>query len=442
LAFCALAAATPIRLDEARAAARRNTEALRAELDARRTGEQVVVSKSAIYPRVDLGASASGTASGPQRFFTTVPSMGADGSITYAQEAVDVPGSSRGALSLSLTVSQLLYDGGRWWNQISQSGAQADAAKGQAEEQQLGSELEAVRRFYALYSAQRTLEVLQTTAKDSALQLERANALFEAGRAQKREAIAAEVNLGNDRIAVLRQGQVIASAQVELAVWLTRSGAEELLAQEPPAVAAAPLPLLASDEVLAAARAHRPLYRALEQQLKAADLGVSLAGASYYPQVGVSAAYNRQAAGADPFFTDPVKQNSVQGGVNLSWNLFSGFATDAQVRAAQHARATAELNQSQAQRELEGEVRRVLSALATQLEVVKVAVGNRALAEKGLYLARDRFEAGAGSTLDVRDAQLKLTQAELVALQSRIDVEVARAAVERVMGTQETGEKP
>ncbi|MHB8873066.1 MAG: TolC family protein [Myxococcaceae bacterium] len=422
LVLCAVAAATPIRLEEARAAARRNTEALRAELDARSAGEQVRLSRSAIYPHLSIAASGTGT----------VTSEGINGPGT---------GGTNSDYRLALTVTQLLYDGGRWWNQISQSGAQADAAAGQAQEQQLSSELEAVRRFYALYAAQRSLAVLKATATQSAEQLDRANALFEAGRAQKREAIAAEVNLGNDRMAVLRQGQGITAAQVDLAVWLTRSGFEPFEAEAPPALAQPPAAPPTGDEVLAAARAHRPLYRALDQQLKAAELGVSLASATYYPQVSLYGEAGRRGP-YDPFLTFSRESNLASGRLEFSWPFFTGFSTDAQVNQARHSRSTAELNLEQAQRELEGDVRRTLAALSTQLEVVKIAVANRALAEKGLFLARDRFDAGAGSTLDVRDAQLKLTQSELVALQSRIDVEVARAAVERVMGLVQTGEKP
>ena len=77
---------------------------------------------------------------------------------------------------------------------------------------------------------------------------------------------------------------------------------------------------------------------------------------------------------------------------------------------------------------------RAVSALSIQLGVLEVAAQNRKLSASGLSLAEDRFAAGAGSTLDVRDAQLKLTQAELTVISGRIDIEITRAGVERVIG--------
>ena len=46
-----------------------------------------------------------------------------------------------------------------------------------------------------------------------------------------------------------------------------------------------------------------------------------------------------------------------------------------------------------------------------------------------LKLEEERYAAGAGTSLEVRNAQLKLTQAQLTQVQGRVDVEIARAAL-------------
>ncbi|HZA49820.1 MAG TPA: TolC family protein, partial [Myxococcaceae bacterium] len=84
--------------------------------------EQVRLSRADVLPRVSLGAGTFGV-----------------------YDTRDLP-QTLGSFSLSATVSQLVYDGGRWWNQIAQSDALADAQADQAAEQRLASELEGVRR--------------------------------------------------------------------------------------------------------------------------------------------------------------------------------------------------------------------------------------------------------------------------------------------------------
>ncbi|MFZ5469984.1 MAG: TolC family protein [Myxococcota bacterium] len=433
LLLVGVVAAVPIGLDEVRAAALLNTEALEAELESRRATENVTVARSAVRPKVTLEAGSSATVYGPRRELDLVPDPNASGG--FRQQLVNVDESTTtGSFSLQLQVSQLLYDGGRWWNQIAQAGAQEEAAAGQAAEQQLASELEAVRRYYELYRAQKTREVLDALVQRSTIQLERARALFDAGRGAKRDAIDAEVNLGNDRISVLRQGQRVAAAQVDLAVWIARGGAEPLEAKDPGTLDAPLLPAPSLDEALAAARHHRPLLKVVARQLEAARRAVEIASAGYFPRLSVFGTYGRRSPSPEPFFSYPDRQNSVSGGLNLSWELFSGFSTSAQTRSAEHARSSATLSAEQAERELEGEVRRALETLRAQAAIADIALKNRTLAVSGLSLAEERFQAGASSTLEVRDAQLKLAQAELSALESRIDVEIARAALHRVTG--------
>jgi outer membrane protein TolC len=65
---------------------------------------------------------------------------------------------------------------------------------------------------------------------------------------------------------------------------------------------------------------------------------------------------------------------------------------------------------------------------------VALAADNLVAAQQGAALARDRLEAGAASQLEVRDAALKLTQAELALLQARIDHAVAAADLGRAVG--------
>src|SRR5206468_396787 len=145
---------------------------------------------------------------------------------------------------------------------------------------------------------------------------ERARSLYEAGRGQKRDSLDAEVNLGNDQISLLRAQQAIVSAQVDLLSWLARPTAE-VEAVTPPSLKASPSKGPDPAAALELARVHRPLLKALANQQRAAQLALDVARAAYFPRVSASAAYSRNSPTADPFFTDPVRANSVNVGFNL-----------------------------------------------------------------------------------------------------------------------------
>lgn len=428
-----LLTATPITLDEVRQASRQNLDAIRAELSVTRAGLDRTDARSVLFPQVDLTLGFSETLAGPQRRFTTAPQIQPDGSLSFVQRPVDIPSFAQGNFQLGLSVQQLLYDGGRWWNQLARTGSLEEAAKGQLIEQQAASELEAVRRFYELLRAQVTLTVLEGSVKRSGDLLERAKGLFEAGRAQRRDVLDAEVNLGNDRIAVIRQRQAIVAAQASLLQWLgqppreveavTPAGFQTVLA---PVVPEAP-------KLLSLARERRPLFQVLDAQGRGAKLAVEIARADYLPRLTANVNYNRTAPSAE-LFVDPTKQHAFSLGANLSWDLFSGFATDSQVARAQTQLTELERQQRQATIELESEIVRATGALSAQGEIALLAAKNRALAEESFSAEEQRYTAGATTSLSVRDAQTRALQAQLTQLQTRVDLEIATAALERLAG--------
>jgi len=434
--LAAAPAATPISLEQARAEGRKNTQALLSLLDVERAEQDVRLSRAPLLPQVDFSTRAGGAYFGRQRIISTIPNPDGDG---FIQRPVEVPSDSRGNFDISLSVSQILYDRARW-KQLEQSGASAEAIRGQAEEQADASELEAISRFFALYRSQATIQVLEATVRRSEEQLERAKALFEAGRVGRGEELSARVNLGNDRINLLQRRSQLVQDQAQLAIWLARPGSEALEAQAPASLMEQPAPAPAYEMAVAEARQRRPLLQALRQQVRVAELGRDAARAGYLPRLLAQGSYSRNDPSADLVFTEPRLQNTLSGAVVLQWDIFSGFSTDAQTSRAAASVRTAELNLAQSERELEAEVRRTLQALEVQISAAQLAADNREAAVQSLALAEERFRAGAGSTLEVRDAQLKLTQSELVLLENRVNVEVARFAVTRAMGMLSPGE--
>lgn len=150
--------------------------------------------------------------------------------------------------------------------------------------------------------------------------------------------------------------------------------------------------------------------------------------------------YNRGGPDASLVFTEPRLQNRFTAAVGLSWDLFTGLSTGASSRRAEADIRKAQLTLEQTAREIEGEVRAAHRTLEAQLEAARLAAQNVEVATQGLEMQEARFRAGAGSTLEVRDAQLSLTRAELALLENRIDVEIARYSLQRAMGALSPGE--
>ncbi|MBM4380981.1 MAG: TolC family protein [Deltaproteobacteria bacterium] len=414
-------AGSPITLAEVRVRSRDSVQALQAELDRVRAGENLAGARSAILPQVNLGGVVAGRGEGPKYQFNPFTGQVTPLDLTVGYSNFD----------LNVTVQQMVYDGGRWWSRIAQAGAQEEAAAGQLREQRNSSEFEGVRRFYELLRAQERARVLGANEERSRDQVARAEALFQSGRAGRVEVLSAQVNAGQDRISALQHAARVTSAQADLAVWLALGADVELRAEGAPPEEG---PADALELWVARAREQRPLLQVLAAQVRSAEQAVGVARADYLPAVSAVLALGRTAPLPGPFFLEPSRQNYLNGGLNFRWNLFAGHATDAAVRSAEAGVRAAQLQLEQAQREVEADVRRALSAWTAQREAAEVARQNLACASEALEVARGRFSVGEGATLDVRDAQLKLAQAELQLLETRIDAAIARVNLERTCG--------
>ncbi|MBZ4399476.1 TolC family protein [Myxococcus sp. MISCRS1] len=424
-------APTPITLQQAREEGRQSTTALTALQDLEVSQQDVNIRRSALLPQLSINGFVGKRWLGRRQQFDLVPDVNNPGE--FVQISVESKPTSTGDYDLGAVLSQSVYDRALW-KQLEQAGVLRDAQASQAKEEADTAELEAIRRFFTLFRTQATRQVLDATVKRSEEQLERARSLFLAGRVGKVEEISALVNLGNDRISFVQSLSQLVTDQGQLAVWLTRPGTQPVEAVDPGVLQSEPGPAPTIEQAISVAREQRPLLKALEARVSAAELERAIARADYIPKLSAQGLYTRQGPDAGQVFTEPRLQNNVIARLNLDWNIFNGFITPAQTKRAEANIRKAQLQLAQSAREIEAEVRTAHQSLEAQIVAARLAAENREAAVQGLNLAEERFKAGAGSTLEVRDAQLSLTQAELSLLENRIDVEIARFTLMRAMG--------
>jgi outer membrane protein len=195
----------------------------------------------------------------------------------------------------------------------------------------------------------------------------------------------------------------------------------------------APAQAVDTDHAIEMAHRSRPLIKSLDASIRAGELGLDVSRADYFPRIALSAQYSRTSPDLGLFF-DPTRQNVLTLGGNLTWDLFSGFQHDAQVTKAKADLSQAQLQQTQSLVDLDAEIARANQAYAAEIEVLAISARSLDVARDQAALETERFSAGAGSSLEVRNAQIKYTQAQLAILQGRADVATARAALERAVG--------
>jgi outer membrane protein len=185
------------------------------------------------------------------------------------------------------------------------------------------------------------------------------------------------------------------------------------------------------DRLDAAAQASRPEVRALQQTRE------SLANVRRSQEAGnrpsLSVGVNYQANIGNKGATS--RDHSTVGTVALNWPVFDSGVTRARVAQARQDEEQARIQLEQVRLGVSLEVRQALTNLINSAARLDVATKQVELAQENYRLAKVRDEAGAGTILEIVDAQTALTQARTQLVAARYDYLTAYSALQRAVGT-------
>jgi outer membrane protein len=180
------------------------------------------------------------------------------------------------------------------------------------------------------------------------------------------------------------------------------------------------------------ARGHRTEILALEKEERLRDEGIITARAGYQPSVQAFAGYELTSRVQSRTAGDELHGGLI--GARLSWAVFDGFLTKGRVDEAIALRGKASEAKAETTRQVDLQVRTAWSDLRTARSVLDAQSGNVKTATRSLDLSNIRYSEGAGTQIDVLDAQSALTQAHGEYVDALRDYSVARARLIRATG--------
>jgi outer membrane protein TolC len=406
-----------------------NYDLRRAEYQAVSAEQDVTISRAQILPRLDFNASVAPTRIGGGVFQGTFtdPLTGQ----TIAQVSRD---QLFRAYSARLTVQQLLFDGGKWWNTLAASNLALASSEANVQEQRLTAVYNVEQRFYELVRQQRQLKVLGDAAQRSRDQADFTQRLFEGGRATQADVYAARANRDNDEINRLGQEARVELARQDLALVIGQDPAQPLAIAEPPAMEQEPAAPPNAPQAVQKALAQRPSLKALALTAESQRKSATAAAGDYWPTLSLQGSFSRDTRDLETFGRPLDQASTLTGGVFLSWNIFAGLSTRANVEKARIGVLLAVNDLESGRRTVASDVERAVAQLAVARQQARIAAQTQQTSSENLRLARTRQQVGVGTQLEVRDAELKLTQSELARANALVDGHEAESALRRATG--------
>lgn len=156
----------------------------------------------------------------------------------------------------------------------------------------------------------------------------------------------------------------------------------------------------------------------------------------FFPTVNSSGGYEVFSSPFSTSFND-VSKGWVFG-LTGNWAIFDSGATYGQVKQQRALLSEAKITYDDDARQVELEIQQAYSNLIQNKELIQSQEKNVEQALEAVRLAKARLDAGAGTQLDVLNAQVQLATAESTKLQAFFGYNSSLAEFDRVTGTQST----
>ena len=410
-----------------------NIDVLIAGNNAESAEKSVKAAYSGILPSIRTSFSASKTTDGPA--LTTQPvTVGFDdstGQAIFEQREAVSPRQTYNSFGASLTISQNIFDGGNWWNTIRKGKTDRDIANLNYDVRRNAVITTVTQYFFDLLKQEKLLEVNQLAQQRSQDNLDKTSKMFEIGSVAKVDVFRARVNLGNDRVSVLNQQNTVQQARQNLNIAMGRDPNEPLTI-ETEYEFDYDLPDL--QVMLSTALDNHPEIKRLEKNAKSQELGVKQAGSVFWPSIGGSFTYSRGNSDFEKFYS-PLDQNwRTSLGLSVSYNLFNGFNDMVNVQTSKIRAKNAKLDLEAYRLSLISLVSQLRDSYQNQQEIISIRRENLEASREEYRLANERFRLGSGTSLDIREAQVNLTNAEQILVAAEYNLILTYAELQEALG--------
>lgn len=343
----------------------------------------------------------------------------------------DVPDNWRARLDMQWPI----YTGGRT-KALEQAAAAEQRATGKdLESARADLRLETTRAFWALVTATEAVSVVGESVTRIEGQLGDVRARFDAGFLPPNDVLTVDARVSQQRTLLIQAINQRDGTRAELARLMgvpVDAGFEVDAVLAP---AGPPSPLASARQAPSQSNLEQRADReALALRVDAAESRIEAARAEARPSIALVGGYDYARPNPRIFPRTDAWEDSWDVGVNLTFTLWNGGRTAAQVDEARHQAQAARERLAEADTQIALEVRQRQLDLGSATSQVETAAAAVRSATEARRVVAERFTAGVATSTDLLDAQVDQLEAELTRTRALANVKLAEARLARALG--------
>lgn len=333
----------------------------------------------------------------------------------------------------SLDLAYTLFDGlGRKYN-FKQLEEQYNLTRLQVRETIENTMVQLFSVYYEVARLEENALVLEEALKISNDRAIRAAYQYEYGQVNKLDVLNAEVDITTDSINMLTARQDLRNAQRDLNVVLGRD-MEALAMVDTTVTFVSPLVI---DSFVEKARENNVLLLQNNSDIEITELQIKAAKSLFLPTIGLTGTYgwNLVNSPESAFFPGTTRNaNSLTVGANLRWNLFDGGSAIIGLKNAKLVKESQEILKKQLEQQVYRDIENARGSYKNALTVYALQEGNLITTQNNFNRSQERLKLGQISSIEFRQAQLNLLNAQVGKNTAKYQAKIAELQVLQLAG--------
>lgn len=276
--------------------------------------------------------------------------------------------------------------------------------------------------YYNVAQISENVDALEQTLSISKDRIVRAQYQFDYGQSTKLGVLNAQVDINNDSINVINSKQQLKNTKRDLNVVLGNAYGNEFSVDTLVNFKID----ISKQDLFDKMKSNNVSLLQIEKNIAINEFTIKANKSGYLPTVGLTGSYgwNKNNNNAASFVA--VSTNTgLSGGVNLSWNLFDGGRTITQVKNAKINLENQQLQKESVLISVERDFNNAWDDYQNKLTIFRVQEENILTSKNNFDRTQEKFKLGQVTSIEFRQAQLNLLNAELSRNQAKYQAKIA-----------------
>ncbi len=346
---------------------------------------------------------------------------------------LDTTVSSYDNMSAGISLNQMIFDGGRSWNQVKQAKTNLNIAQLNYRSTTIQVIQNVIKSYYELLKAQKLYDVAEKNLEMSVQQVSLVTKQYDLGVVKKTDLLKAEVAKGQASVDVLiRKTNLQNARRVLFNDMGMQDYGQSIFAVDQEWI---PPEIPSNAEALKLLKTKNPTLLVSQSRINLGELSYKIAKGLRLPSLRSSVSYSANGEDSEALMESIKDDWSLGMNLSVSVPIYTGKSLSTQQYQAKLSKQQSEYDFITLLNDLRVQAALIRESLKNYSEIIPL---NRAIvisAEEDLKLVRERYSLGSATILEVLDAQVSLTRSNSTLINTIHEARMQEASLKALLGT-------